>query len=97
MHDTQYFLVANPINRSSISPRQNLKANPDGAIDIYVQKETPAADKESNWLLAPAAKFILMLRTYWPNESDPVSLDCTWTIPTWQEGVIGSRLLQFMS
>jgi hypothetical protein len=81
MYDSQYFFVANPINRYSISPRQNLKANPDGSIDIYVQKDTPGADKESNWLPAPAGKFILMLRMYWPNESDPSILDGTWTIP----------------
>ena len=81
MYDSQYFFVANPINRYSISPRQNLKSNPDGSIDIYVQKDTPGADKESNWLPAPAGKFILMLRMYWPNESDPSILDGTWTIP----------------
>jgi hypothetical protein len=76
-----HFFVANPINRYSISPRQNLKANPDGSVDIYVQKDSPGADKESNWLPAPDGKFILMLRMYWPNESDPSILDGTWTIP----------------
>ncbi|MGY8666470.1 DUF1254 domain-containing protein [Bradyrhizobium sp. UFLA05-109] len=81
MYDAQYFFVANPINRYSISPRQNLKSNPDGSIDIYVQKDSPGADKESNWLPAPAGKFILMLRMYWPNESGPSILDGTWTIP----------------
>jgi hypothetical protein len=81
MYDSQYFFVANPINRYSISPRQNLKSNPDGSIDIYVQKDTPGADKESNWLPAPSGKFILMLRMYWPNETNPSILDGTWTIP----------------
>ncbi|WP_024513268.1 DUF1254 domain-containing protein [Bradyrhizobium sp. ARR65] len=81
MYDAQYFFVANPINRYSISPRQNLKSNPDGSIDILVQKDSPGADKESNWLPAPAGKFILMLRMYWPNENDPSILDGTWTIP----------------
>ena len=71
--------MANPINRYSISPRQNLKSNPDGSVDI--QKESPGADKESNWLPAPTGKFVLMLRTYWPNESDPSILDGTWTPP----------------
>ena len=40
MYDSRYFFVANPISRYSISPRQNLKSNPDGSIDIYVQKLT---------------------------------------------------------
>src|SRR5262249_53460246 len=39
MYDSQYFFVPNPINRYSISPRQNLKANPDGTTDIYIQKD----------------------------------------------------------
>ena len=41
MYDGNYFFVANPINRYSISPRQNLKTNPDGSIDLYIQKELP--------------------------------------------------------
>jgi hypothetical protein len=81
MYDNHYFFVVNPINRYSISPRQNLKSNPDGSVDIYVQKESPGADKESNWLPAPPGKFILMLRMYWPNESDPSILNGTWTPP----------------
>ncbi|HEX5865055.1 MAG TPA: DUF1254 domain-containing protein [Casimicrobiaceae bacterium] len=81
MYDSQYFFVQNPINRYSISPRQNLKPNTDGSIDFYIQKDSPGADKESNWLPAPAGKFILMLRMYWPNENDPSILNGTWTIP----------------
>jgi hypothetical protein len=81
MYDGQYFFVANPINRYSISPRQSPKSNSDGSVDLYIQKDSPGADKESNWLPAPAGKFILMLRMYWPNESDPSIIDGTWTIP----------------
>ena len=81
MYNSQYFFVPNPINRYSISPRQNLKANPDGSIDIYVQKDNPGPDRESNWLPAPPDKFVLMLRMYWPNENDPSILNGTWTIP----------------
>jgi hypothetical protein len=81
MYDGSYFFVANPINRYSISPRQNLKTNPDGSTDLYIQKDSPGPDKESNWLPAPAGKFILMLRMYWPDESAPSIIDGTWTIP----------------
>ncbi len=81
MYDGAYFFVPNPINRYSISARQDLKANPDGSVDLYIQKDSPGADKESNWLPAPAGKFILMLRMYWPNESNPSIIDGTWTIP----------------
>jgi hypothetical protein len=81
MYDGAYFFVPNPINRYSISARQDLKTNPDGSVDLYIQKDSPGADKESNWLPAPAGKFILMLRMYWPNESNPSIIDGTWTIP----------------
>jgi hypothetical protein len=73
--------VPNALNRSSISPRQDLKANPDGSVDLYLQKDSPGADKECNWLPAPAGKFILMLRLYWPNPENPSILDGTWSIP----------------
>jgi len=81
MYDANYFFVANPINRYSISARQSLKANPDGSIDLYVQHQSPGADKESNWLPAPKDKFILMLRMYWPNEKPPSIINGTWKPP----------------
>jgi hypothetical protein len=68
MYDANYFFVANPINRYSISPRQDLKPNVDGSTDLYIQNQSPGPDKESNWLPAPAGKFILMLRMYWPHD-----------------------------
>ncbi len=81
MYDAQYFFVNNPINRYSISARQDLQHNPDGSVDLYIQHQSPGADKESNWLPAPKDKFILMLRLYWPEESPPSIIDGTWTIP----------------
>jgi hypothetical protein len=81
MYDQNFFFVENPLNRYSISPRQDLKYNADGSLDLYLQNSSPGADKESNWLPAPAGKFFLMLRMYWPNENDPSIIDATWTIP----------------
>ena len=81
MYDANYFFVANPINRYSISARQNLKANADGSIDLYIQNQSPGADKESNWLPAPTGKFVLMLRMYWPNEKSPSIINGTWKPP----------------
>ncbi|NKK61953.1 DUF1254 domain-containing protein [Rhizobium leguminosarum bv. viciae] len=81
MYDENYFFVDNPINRYSISARQPLKANADGSIDLLIQNEDPGADKHSNWLPAPKGKFILMMRLYWPNESNPSIIDGSWTIP----------------
>jgi hypothetical protein len=81
MYDENYFFVENPLNRYSISPRQELKANADGSIDLLLQHESPGADKESNWLPAPPGKFVLMMRLYWPNETAPSILDGSWVIP----------------
>src|SRR5262249_18593162 len=94
MYDDKYFFVNNPINRYAISPRQNLKSNPDGSTDLYIQKDSPGADKESNWLPAPAGKFVLMLRMYWPKEESPSILNSTWVPPKVErtgEGTTGAR------
>jgi hypothetical protein len=81
MYNAAYFFVANPLNRYTLSARNKLKKNTDGSVDLYLQHENPGKDKESNWLPAPADKFILMLRLYWPMENPPSLLDGTWTIP----------------
>lgn len=81
MYDSNYFFVNNPLNRYSISARQNLKSNPDGSTDLYIQKDSPGKDREANWLPAPPGDFILMLRMYWPSEKTPSIINGTWKIP----------------
>jgi hypothetical protein len=81
MYDGDYFFVANALNRYTLSSRNDFKKNFDGSIDLYIQKESPGKDRESNWLPAPAGKFILMLRLYWPSETPPSILDGTWSPP----------------
>ncbi len=81
MYNADYFFVSNPLNRYSISARQNLKSNPDGSTDLYIQNESPGKDKESNWLPAPPGDFILMLRMYWPSEKTPSIINGSWKIP----------------
>ncbi|MCK1397068.1 DUF1254 domain-containing protein [Bradyrhizobium sp. 4] len=81
MYDSGYFFVNNPLNRYSISAREKLKSNPDGSVDLYIQKDTPGKDKESNWLPSPPGDFILMLRLYWPREKNPSIINGSWKIP----------------
>jgi hypothetical protein len=81
MYDADFFFVNNPLNKYTVSPRNNLQYNPDGSLDIYVQNASPGKDKEANWLPAPAGDFKLMLRMYWPEEKDPSILDGTWQPP----------------
>jgi hypothetical protein len=81
MYNAEYFFVENPINRQSISARDNLTQNADGSVDLYIQNASPGKDKESNWLPAPKDKFVLMLRMYWPRETPPSIIDGSWKIP----------------
>ena len=85
MYDASYFFVPNPLNRYTVSPRNNLKPNADGSVDLYIQNQSPGKDKESNWLPAPADQFVLMLRLYWPSETPPSLLDGSWKMPEVKE------------
>jgi hypothetical protein len=81
MYNGDYFFVDNPLNRYTLSSRNQLKENADGSIDLYIQKDAPSKDKESNWLPAPDGKFILMLRLYWPREQNPSIINGSWQPP----------------
>ncbi|MCK5834194.1 MAG: DUF1254 domain-containing protein [Lentisphaeria bacterium] len=65
----QRWLVDNPINRYAISnSTEGVKKNKDGSLTIYISKDSPGKDKESNWLPAPNGPFWVVLRTYGPSE-----------------------------
>jgi hypothetical protein len=66
MYDAEGFQTANPINRFAIGDRDSLKYNADGSLDIYIQHESPGADKESNWLPAPTGRLGVTMRLYAP-------------------------------
>lgn len=78
MYDDKYFFVPNDLHRYTLSPRNALKYNNDGSLDLYIQNSSPGKEKESNWLPAPEERFILMLRLYWP---EAAVLDGTWKPP----------------
>jgi hypothetical protein len=81
MYNAAFFFVDNPLNRYTVSSRSNFKENADGSVDVYIQHDNPGPDKEANWLPAPADRFVLMFRLYWPRETPPSILDGTWKIP----------------
>ncbi len=66
-------LIDNPINRYLInSPMlSELKKNADGSLTIYIQKDSPGKDKESNWLPAPDGPMFVVMRLYWPKTEAP--------------------------
>ena len=82
LYDAEYFFVDNPLDRYDLSSRSALTPNADGSIDLNIQNASPGAAKESNWLPAPAGRFVLMLRLYWPAEPPkPSILDGSWKPP----------------
>jgi hypothetical protein len=70
------FFVSNAINRYAIGDRDKLAYNPDGSLDIHIQRDRP--DNESNWLPAPEGEFNLALRLYWPK---PEVMNGVWKPP----------------
>ena len=59
-------MVENSIDRYKIGSADNLKANADGSITIYIQADSPGEGKESNWLPAPKEPFYMLFRMYLP-------------------------------
>jgi hypothetical protein len=73
-------LIANPIHRYLINSPMlpKLKLDPDGSLPIYIQKNSPGAYKEANWLPAPDGPIYLILRCYWPEQA---ILEGQWKLP----------------
>jgi len=76
-------LIDNPIDRYLINSPMlpHLKKNPDGSLTLYVQKDSPGADQEANWLPAPDGPIYLVMRLYWPKEA---ALTGAWKPPAVQ-------------
>jgi len=80
------FLIKNPINRYLLNSTmlQDMKKNADGSLTLYIQKDSPGADKEANWLPAPNDLIYLVMRLYWPKTEPPSILPAgegTWQPP----------------
>ena len=73
-------LVTNPINRYLINSPMlpQLKKNSDESISLYIQKDSPGTDKESNWLPAPDGPIYVAMRLYWPKQ---MALNGSWKPP----------------
>ncbi|AOS95646.1 hypothetical protein AUP74_00171 [Microbulbifer aggregans] len=66
-------LIENPIKRYLINSTMlpDMKENTDGSLTIYIQKESPGKELESNWLPAPDGPIYLAMRLYWPKKDPP--------------------------
>jgi len=78
LYDKDGFPTENALHRNAIGDRDPLKFNPDGSLDLFIQHATPGAEKEANWLPAPAAAFNLTMRLYSPKGQ---VLDGQWAPP----------------
>ena len=76
-------LIDNPINRYLVNglTLPDLKKNADGSFTIYMQKDSPGAVKDLNWLPAPDGPMYVVMRIYWPKET---ALNGSWKPPAVQ-------------
>ncbi len=88
-HIKQVFHSTTPFSAVINSPMlPGMKMNPDGSLTLYIQKDSPGKEKESNWLPAPNGTIYLVMRLYWPKETPPSILPAgqgTWQPPAVQQ------------
>jgi hypothetical protein len=85
-------LIKNPINRYLINSPMlpAMKKSADGSLTLYIQKDSPGAAKEANWLPAPDGPIYLVMRLYWPKDGQPSVLppgEGSWKPP----GIVASN------
>lgn len=69
LYNENHVLHSNAWNRHSVgSSTPQIRTELDGSITILVQHNPPQREGQENWLPAPAGKFSLYLRVYWPDE-----------------------------
>ncbi len=80
MYKEDMNLVPNPANRYAVGERTaGLQRDPDGALKISIQAESPGEGKEANWLpCPPEGTWFLVLRLYRPR---PEVIDAKWECP----------------
>jgi len=81
LYNTRQFFYDNPLNKYTVSARNKVKYNADGSFNVYIQHASPGAALQENWLPAPADKFTMIMRLYWPKEAPPSVLNGTWDPP----------------
>jgi hypothetical protein len=79
-------LIENPIGRYLINSPMlpGMKKKEDGSLILYIQKDSPGKELESNWLPAPNGPIYLVMRLYWPKTKAPSILPAgegTWKPP----------------
>ena len=79
LYDGKQGFVENAANKYAIHSTDALKYNADGSLDILIRHKAPPAERQANWLPAPAqGPFTLNMRLYWPKAS---VLEGNWAPP----------------
>ena len=86
MYDPTFNFTDTPLNRYSLGDRtKGLKKDADGGLTLYIQRNSPGKDKESNWLPSTqSGPFFLIMRTYMPG---PEIVEQKWAPPLVTETV----------
>jgi hypothetical protein len=70
MYNAEKFFYPNPLNRFSLGTKnKTLKYAADGSLTLYLGNKSPGKENEPNWIPAPAGRFSLIMRLYWPDTS----------------------------
>lgn len=77
-YDRNGFTVPNGLNRYALGDRDPIIRNADGSLDLYLQKDSPGAMRETNWLPIAPGPVSLNLRLYLPK---PEAVDGRWPLP----------------
>jgi hypothetical protein len=77
-YDTDGYFIPNVMRRQALGDRDKLVADTDGSLDLYIQSDSPGADREANWLPVAKSPFTLLMRLYSPKAE---VLDGSWSPP----------------
>lgn len=79
LYNQRKIFATNALGRHALGSRDPLTLNPNGSLDIYLQRDDPGADRRSNWLPTPQhGPFSLSLRLYWPRNT---AISGAWSPP----------------
>ncbi|KDC06105.1 PF06863 family protein [Bordetella bronchiseptica E012] len=68
-YDAQGYPVGNGFNRYALGDRDPVRYNPDGSLELYLQRNPPGPDDQANWLPTGEGAPGVILRIYLPQAS----------------------------
>jgi hypothetical protein len=79
LYDDRQRFADNEAERFALGDCSDLVVGRDGSTTLYIQRESPGPERESNWLPAPrSGAFSLILRLYWPGS---MAINGAWSPP----------------